>query len=54
MKTQTGYKYIVKVQGICGGSPIINGTRIAVRTIIEYIGQFICGNPSFTFLPSPF
>jgi uncharacterized protein (DUF433 family) len=39
MKTQTGHKYIVRIRGICGGSPIIDGTRIAVRTIMEYIQQ---------------
>ena len=39
MKTQTSHKYIVRIQGICGGSPIIDGTRIAVRTIMEYIQQ---------------
>lgn len=32
---QTEHPYIVQVAGICGGRPIIKGTRIAVRLIAE-------------------
>jgi uncharacterized protein (DUF433 family) len=32
---QTGHPYIVRVEGICGGEPIIKGTGISVRTIVE-------------------
>ncbi|MGE0827193.1 MAG: DUF433 domain-containing protein, partial [Candidatus Binatia bacterium] len=32
---QTEHPYIVRVAGICGGRPIIKGTRISVRHIAE-------------------
>lgn len=32
---QTEHPHIVRVQGICGGRPIINGTRISVRHIAQ-------------------
>jgi len=31
---RTDHPHIVKVKGVCGGEPIILGTRIMVRTII--------------------
>ncbi len=31
----TEHPYIVRVEGVCGGSPIIKGTRISVRIIAE-------------------
>lgn len=33
---QTGYPHIVKVEGVCGGQAIIEGTRIAVWHIVGY------------------
>jgi uncharacterized protein (DUF433 family) len=30
----TGYRYIVKVPGVCSGSAIVEGTRIGVHDII--------------------
>jgi len=36
MKTYL-YKNIVVVDDICGGRPTIDGTRITVKTILEYI-----------------
>jgi len=30
------YPYIVRWEGICGGRPIVVGTRITVSSIIEY------------------
>ncbi|MCP4346453.1 MAG: DUF433 domain-containing protein [Desulfobacterales bacterium] len=30
------YPYIVKIKGVCGGEPVIEGTRIAVRHIVGY------------------
>lgn len=30
------YRYITQVPGVCGGRPIIKGTRTPVRTIIGY------------------
>ncbi len=30
------YPYIIKIKGICGGEPVIEGTRIAVRHIVGY------------------
>jgi len=32
----TEHPYIVKVKSICGGRPIINGTRTPVQAIVEY------------------
>jgi uncharacterized protein (DUF433 family) len=32
---QTEHPYIVRIQGICGGRPIIKGTRISVRHIAQ-------------------
>ncbi|MCP4350746.1 MAG: DUF433 domain-containing protein [Desulfobacterales bacterium] len=32
----TPYPHIVKLQGVCGGEPVIRGTRIAVRHIVGY------------------
>ncbi len=33
---RTAYPHIVKVDGVCGGEAIIEGTRIAVWHIVEY------------------
>jgi uncharacterized protein (DUF433 family) len=35
-KTRTVYPHIVKVEGICGGEAIIDGTRMAVWHIVGY------------------
>jgi len=32
----TSYPHIVKIDGVCGGDAIIEGTRIAVWHIVEY------------------
>ncbi len=32
--TATGYRYIVKIPGTCGGRPIIEGTRIGVNDVV--------------------
>lgn len=32
---QTEHPHIVRVQGICGGRPIIKGSRISVRHIVQ-------------------
>jgi len=34
--TPTNHPYIVRVEGICGGRPIIIGTRTPVRSIVGY------------------
>jgi len=36
MKTKTEHAYITRTPGVCGGEPIIKGTRIAVRLIAEW------------------
>jgi uncharacterized protein (DUF433 family) len=33
---RTGYPHVVKVEGVCGGDAIIEGTRIAVWHIVDY------------------
>jgi uncharacterized protein (DUF433 family) len=32
----TDHPHIVRVEGVCGGEPIISGTRVTVRAIFEY------------------
>ncbi len=32
----TEHPYIVRVKGVCGGRPIIKGTRVSVRHIAQY------------------
>ena len=34
--TQTEYPHIIKVEGVCGGEAIVEGTRIAVWNIVGY------------------
>jgi uncharacterized protein (DUF433 family) len=34
-RVQTEHPHIVRVEGVCGGRPIVTGTRISVRTIVE-------------------
>jgi len=36
---KTEYPHIVKVEGICGGEAIIEGTRLAVRHVVGYYYQ---------------
>ncbi len=33
---KTSYPHIVRAEGVCGGEPVIRGTRIAVRHIVGY------------------
>lgn len=33
---RTGYPHIIKVEGVCGGDAINEGTRIAVWHIVDY------------------
>jgi uncharacterized protein (DUF433 family) len=35
-RTRTAFPHVVKVDGICGGEAIIDGTRIAVWHIVGY------------------
>jgi len=34
-RVQTEHPHIVRVEGVCGGRPIVAGTRISVRTLVE-------------------
>jgi uncharacterized protein (DUF433 family) len=34
--TPTEYPHIVRVQGVCGGRPIIEGTRLPVKLIVGW------------------
>lgn len=36
MNAQTAYPHIRKIDGVCGGEAIIEGTRIAVWHIVDY------------------
>lgn len=38
-KLKTGHPYIVRVPGVCGGKPVIEGTRIAVWLIAGWFRQ---------------
>ncbi|RKY68040.1 MAG: DUF433 domain-containing protein [Candidatus Latescibacterota bacterium] len=38
------HPYITRKEGVCGGEPIIGGTRISVRCIVEYI-QYVGYTP---------
>ena len=33
---QVDYRYITQTQEVCGGRPVIKGTRTTVRTIVGY------------------
>jgi len=35
LRLKTEHPHIVRIGGVCGGRPIIVGTRISVRTIVE-------------------
>lgn len=35
-KIRTEHPHIVRVQGVCGGRPVIEGTRISVKTIVGW------------------
>ena len=39
MEIKTEHPYIVKVEGICGGRPIIKGTRITVWLVASLFKQ---------------
>ena len=36
MSIKTGYRYIVCQDGICGGRPVIKGTRTPVTSVVGY------------------
>lgn len=38
-KIRTDHPHIVRVQGVCGGRPIIEGTRISVKAIVDWAKQ---------------
>lgn len=38
------HPYITRKEGVCGGEPIVEGTRISVRCIVEYI-QYVGYTP---------
>ena len=37
LRVQTEHPHIVRIEGVCGGRPIITGTRISIRTIVERV-----------------
>ncbi|MBI4455129.1 MAG: DUF433 domain-containing protein [Acidobacteria bacterium] len=36
MRTKTAYRYISRSNAVCGGQPIITGTRTPVKSIVGY------------------
>lgn len=34
-RVRTEHPHIIRVEGVCGGRPIVAGTRISVRTLVE-------------------
>lgn len=36
-KIRTEHPHIVRVQGVCGGRPVIEGTRISVKTVVGWV-----------------
>ena len=36
-KIRTDHPHIVRMQGVCGGRPVIEGTRISVKTIVGWV-----------------
>ena len=36
---QVLHPHIISDRAVCGGSPIIKGTRVAVRTVVAYVLQ---------------
>ena len=34
--TKTEHPYIVQIEDVCGGRPVIKGTRISVQSIVGY------------------
>jgi uncharacterized protein (DUF433 family) len=37
LRVQTEHPHIVRIEGVCGGRPIIAGTRISVRAVVERV-----------------
>lgn len=35
-KIRTDHRYIVRVDGVCGGRPVIEGTRLSVKLIVGW------------------
>ncbi len=35
-KIRTDYPHIVRVQGVCGGRPVIEGTRLSVKLVVGW------------------
>ncbi len=50
----TAYRYVVRVPGICGGQPILRGTRVPVKAIAGYhklgmsVDEILAGLPHLT------
>lgn len=36
-KIRTEHPHIIRAQGVCGGRPIIEGTRISVKTVVGWV-----------------
>ncbi len=49
--TPSEHPHIIKVQGVCGGRPIIKGTRTPIQAIIEYYRLGMATDEILTELP---
>jgi len=38
-ETKTAHPHITKTPGICGGRPVVQGTRIPVKVLALYFGK---------------
>ena len=36
----TKHPYVTRTEGVCGGEPVIRGTRFTVRAIVAYVLRF--------------
>ncbi len=50
--TQTKRRAIVRVPGILSGEPVVEGTRISVRSIVLYYHEYRSAEPLVQALPT--
>jgi len=51
---ETPHPYVTRIPGVCGGHPVVRGTRVPVQTIVGYYklgmstGEILAGLPHLT------